>query len=222
MNIKEKILENQDTKYRNFQKKLLETKYEYIGVRIPKLRLLAKKYINYIDDIKLDSFEEVLLKGIMIGHIKDIDKSITYIKEYVPYIDSWAICDTFVSSLKITVKNKEKMFDFIIKYKDSNKEYELRFMLVMLLNYYIEDNYINKIFNIIEYINKDTYYVKMAVAWLISICYIKEKDLTIKYLKNNNLDDFTLRKTISKINDSYRVEKIEKEYLRKEFLNDNK
>lgn len=222
MNIKEIIIKNQDIEYRNFQKKLLETRYNYIGVRIPKLRALAKKYINYIDNIELDSFEEVLLKGIMIGHIKDIDKSITYIKEYVPYIDSWAICDTFVSSLKITIKNKEKMFDFIIKYKDSNKEYELRFMLVMLLNYYIEDKYIDKIFDTIEYINKDTYYVKMAVAWLISICYIKEKDSTIKYLKNNNLDNFTLRKTISKINDSYRVEKIEKEYLRKEFLNNNK
>lgn len=214
-NIKQEIFENQDIKYRDFQKKLLETKYEYIGVRIPTLRTLSNKYIYYIDDIEMTTFEEVVLKGLMIGKIKNIDKSIKYIKEFVPYIDSWAICDTFVCSLKITLDNKDKMFDFITKYKDSKKEYELRFLLVMLLNYYIEDKYIDKIFEIVEYIDKSTYYVKMAVAWLLSMCYIKKSNITIKYLKNNTLDDFTLRKTISKINDSYRVEKQEKEYLKK-------
>ena len=216
--IKEILIQNQDLKYRDFQKKLLETKYEYIGVRIPKLRSLANSYISYIDDINMDTFEEVLLKGLMIGNLKEIDKTISYIEKYVPYIDSWAICDTFVSSLKITLKNKEKMFNFIIKYKDSKKEYELRFLLVMLLNYYIEDKYIDKIFEVIEYIKIDGYYVKMAVAWLLSICYIKEKEATINYLKNSHLDDFTLRKTISKINDSYRVSKEEKEQLKRSKL----
>lgn len=216
--IKEILIQNQDLKYRDFQKKLLETKYEYIGVRIPKLRALSSSYISYIDDINMDTFEEVLLKGLMIGNLKEIDKTISYIEKYVPYIDSWAICDTFVSSLKITLKNKEKMFNFIIKYKDSKKEYELRFLLVMLLNYYIEDKYIDKIFEVIEYIKIDDYYVKMAVAWLLSICYIKEKEATINYLKNSHLDDFTLRKTISKINDSYRVTKEEKEQLKRSML----
>lgn len=216
--LKEIIYKNQDIKYRDFQKKLLETKYEYIGVRIPILRNLSIKYISYIDEIEMITFEEVVLKGLMIGKIKDIDKSIIYIKEFIPYIDSWAICDTFVSSLKITLKNKGKMFNFIIEYKDSKKEYEIRFLLVMLLNYYIEDKYMDKIFEIVEYIDKNKYYVKMAVAWLLSICYIKKSDITINYLKNNTLDDFTLRKTISKINDSYRVDKQEKEYLKKIIL----
>ena len=58
----------------------------------------------------------------------------------------------------------------------------------------------------------------MAVAWLLSICYIKEKEATINYLKNSHLDDFTLRKTISKINDSYRVSKEEKEQLKRSKL----
>ena len=102
--IKEILIQNQDLKYRDFQKKLLETKYEYIGVRIPKLRSLANS--SYIDDINMDTFEEVLLKGLMIGKLKEIDKTISYVEKYVPYIDSWAICDTFVSSLKITLKNK--------------------------------------------------------------------------------------------------------------------
>ena len=55
----------------------------------------------------------------------------------------------------------------------------------------------------------------MATSWLLSICYIKQKDKTIIYLKNNNLDTFTIKKTISKICESYRVTKEEKENLKK-------
>ena len=55
-NIKQEIFENQDIKYRDFQKKLLETKYEYIGVRIPTLRTLSNKYIYYIDEIEMNTF----------------------------------------------------------------------------------------------------------------------------------------------------------------------
>ena len=55
----------------------------------------------------------------------------------------------------------------------------------------------------------------MANAWLISICYIKYPDKTNKYLRNNNLDDFTYNKAISKICDSYRVDKKDKEILKK-------
>ena len=54
----------------------------------------------------------------------------------------------------------------------------------------------------------------MANAWLISICFIKYPDKTMKYLLNNNLDKFTFNKSIDKICDSYRVDKNIKHYLK--------
>ena len=57
------------------------------------------------------------------------------------------------------------------------------------------------------------YYVQMSVAWLISICYIKYPSITIKYIMNNKLDDFTHNKAIQKIRESYRVSKEDKEHL---------
>jgi len=53
----------------------------------------------------------------------------------------------------------------------------------------------------------------MAVAWLISICYIKYRNKTLEYIKKNMLDDFTHNKAISKIRDSYRVSSEDKIFL---------
>ena len=54
----------------------------------------------------------------------------------------------------------------------------------------------------------------MAIAWLLSVSFIKQKDKTIKYLKNNKLDNFTHNKAIQKIIESYRVTKEEKEFIK--------
>ena len=54
----------------------------------------------------------------------------------------------------------------------------------------------------------------MMVAWLLSVAYVKFKEEVLNFLKYNNLDDFTYNKTISKICDSLRVSKEEKQMLK--------
>lgn len=53
----------------------------------------------------------------------------------------------------------------------------------------------------------------MAEAWLICELYIHYPQVTERYLKNNKLNTFTQNKAISKIRDSYRINKEEKDYL---------
>ena len=53
----------------------------------------------------------------------------------------------------------------------------------------------------------------MAEAWLVSFMFVKHRDETLEYMKNNKLNKFTYNKAISKIHDSYRVKKEDKEYL---------
>jgi len=55
----------------------------------------------------------------------------------------------------------------------------------------------------------------MANAWLISICFIKFPNETLKYLKKCQLDKFTKNKAISKICDSYRITQKNKEEVKK-------
>jgi len=106
------------------------------------------------------------------------------------------------------------MWDFIQKYIESDKEFEIRFGIVMLLDYYIDEEYLEKDFGIFDSIISKDYYVQMAVAWALSICLIKFYDKTIKYLKTSNLDKFTYNKALQKAIESYRINKSQKEYLK--------
>ena len=53
--------------------------------------------------------------------------------------------------------------------------------------------------------NRDEYYIKMAIAWLLAECFVKYPDETFGYLKQSNLEKWTFNKALSKICDSYRV-----------------
>ena len=55
----------------------------------------------------------------------------------------------------------------------------------------------------------------MAVAWAISVCFVKYRKLTIEYLNNSNLDNFTYNKALQKIRESNRVSKEDKEWAKK-------
>ena len=201
-----------------------------LGVRVPILRdyakKLAKEYeihdlLTYIDN---EYYEEIMLQGMLIGLENDKDKNkdirnikhiLKDIEEFVPKIDNWAICDGFCTGLKITKKHKKEMWDFLQKYVTSDKEFEIRFGIVMILDYYITEEYLEKNFDIFDDIKSDRYYVQMAVAWAISICLIKFYDKTIEYLKHAKIDKFTYNKALQKAIESYRISDEQKAELRK-------
>ncbi len=221
INYKNELQLLSDEKYRIFQSKLVPNVNNIMGVKIPKLRSFINKLsknekLDYINNYDCKYHEEILLKGLIICSIKDdIEKILSYTREYISLIDSWDTCDIFVSSFHITKLNKKEVYKFINKYIYSDKEFEKRFAIVMLLNYFVCDDYIDDIFNIIKYIKCNYYYDKMALAWLISILYINYKDRTLKYLNNCNLDIFTFNKSIQKIIESNRVSRKDKEFLKK-------
>ena len=180
--VKEYLLSNQDQRYQDFSLELnIARKTKSIGVRIPIIRnyakLLSKKYnIDYlINNIDEEYYEEILLKGFIIGCYKNLtyDELIFYIDNHLPKIKDWSMCDTFVSSLKITKKYQDKLWIYLNKLLKNKKEFTVRFALVMLLDYYIDDKYKNKIYEIIISIKKEDYYVKMANAWLLSYMFIQ-------------------------------------------------
>lgn len=212
----------QDIKYKEFNSKLIPNinKDTIIGIRIPQLRKLAKKiiktdYESFLKFSKNNYFEETLIQGLIIANIQDEILFDKYFKKFIKKIDNWATCDTFCNSIKIIEKNKDYYFNYFLNYASSNKEFEIRCILVIFLNYYIDEKYIDKIFSFLDKIESTGYYVQMAEAWLLSFIYIKFKEKTYTYITNSNLDKFTFNKTIQKIIDSNRISKEEKENLRK-------
>ena len=218
--IREKLYQMQDLKYKKFHSSLCPNVDNIIGVQVPKLRELAKElskgeFRKYIELNDITFYEEKVIQGLLIGVSKlSIEETKAYLERFVPKIDSWAVCDVVCSSLKIANKFQEEMWEFSKKYINSNEEFQIRFAIVMYIDYYLNDKYIDKVLENIRKVKSDKYYVQMAIAWLLSISYIKQKEKTLVFLSNNELDDFTYNKALQKIIESYRVSKEEKEIIR--------
>lgn len=209
-----------EEKYRDFNKRIISTKYVMLGIRIPLLRKIAKAiykgdYLSFLGVRGTPYFEEVLIKGLVIGCITDLEVFNKYFYDYLLLIDNWAINDSFCNSLKIVNKNKDYFMNVIDDLVSSDMEYKVRVGLIILLNFYVSKEYLEWIFKILDSIKSDLYYVNMAEAWLLCEVFTKYREEALKYLEKNKLNKFTINKAISKIRDSYRVDKEMKDYILK-------
>jgi 3-methyladenine DNA glycosylase AlkD len=218
--IRKQLFESMDTEYQKFASSLLPNVDNVLGVRLPELRKIAKQigkedWRTYLETAEDEYFEETMLQGMVIGYADTkVEDRLYYVAAFVPKINNWSVCDSFCSSLKFTKNNKERVWEFIQPYLFSEKEYEVRFGVVMLLNFYVEDDYVESVLNLLDRVNHEGFYAKMATAWAVSICYIKFPDSTGEFLKNNTLDDFTHNKSLQKITESTRVSKETKMSIR--------
>lgn len=207
-----------EEKYKNFHSNIVTTNYEILGIRLPIQRKIAKdickgNILSFLECAQGNYYEEIMIKGFVISNIIDKKLFLNYIETYVLQIDNWAICDSFCNSLKIINNDKEFWFKYFVNYLKSKHEFKVRVGLVVFLNFYVDKEYVLEIFKLIDELKTDKYYVNMAVAWLLCECFIKNREETLNYLLNCEINSFTFNKTISKINDSYRVSFEDKKYL---------
>ena len=214
MEIRKRLEQEAEEKYRVFSSALIPNIDNVLGVRIPKLNKLVKEL--YKTDWKpfLNQpciyMEETMLQGILIAKSEDLE----LIKQFVPKINNWAVCDKFCNSLKCVRKKKQLYWKLIQPYLNSNDEFLNRFALVILLEYFIERDYLKNIFDILNKFQSKEYYAQMAAAWLVSMCFVEYPTETTEFLKTTKLDDWTYNKSIQKIIESLKVDKPTKQKLK--------
>lgn len=210
--LKLKLTSLVDDDYRNFAIKGIFTSYPFLGVRTPDLRNLAREIIksgSAKDFIKLNpkSYEELTIQGFIIASLPYTEMK-TLLPNYIAKVDNWATTDMVTSSIKTIKKNREDFLNEIDKFLESPHEFTVRTALVCLKSYYITPDYLAVIFDrIVRAKDREEYYIKMAIAWLVSECFIKFPDETYGFLESKTLPTWAQNKSISKIRDSYRVPK---------------
>lgn len=216
MKIREELFKEQDLNYKSFHKKLVPDLDEdkIIGVRVPLLRKIAKQAEKESTVIQNPYYyEEFMIKGLMIGYSKsDLSEKIKRLEEFVGLIDNWAVCDGCCSNLKFTEKNREIMLDFISHYINKS-QFETRFAVVMLMSYYLCDEYIDKALELMLTVNFGEYYSDMAVAWALASAMVNYPEKVLAIIEGNKLPVWVHNKTIQKCRESYRITKEMKSYL---------
>ncbi len=193
-----------------------------LGIRSADMKAIAKTiaagdWHGFLTDPEPMVYaEELSLKGLVIGSLKEKFEVVEpLLREFVPKLDSWASCDTLCASLKMTKKNMEPMLALVKEYLHSEREYELRFAIVMLLCYYIDEEHIDYVLSSYDSVHREEYYIRMAVAWGLSVCFVKQRDKTLAYMSDpNSLDKWTFNKAIQKCTESFRVSAEDKALLR--------
>jgi len=188
--------------------KLLNTPSDVLGVSSPNMRNIVKvickgNVISFLDNLVADNYEKTVIYGMLITKIKDETVAFKYFAKYLKLIDNWACADLCADFVLID-KNPEKHWEFVKGLALSSDVWTSRCGIVLMLKFY-RYKFFDRVFEVMDCIKSDEYYINMAQAWLISTFFIDNPDRTLAYLKSNKLNDFTQNKSIQKINESFRI-----------------
>ena len=202
--------------FAKFQERLIFTKAKILGVRTPTLRKLAKKYVNSVDELMAfpDDYYEVVFIKLCAVSLLPYDVFLKYIDECAGVIDNWATCDSFKPiCLKQSRRNRTEFLPKLEELFNHGGEFYERLALVLLLGYYLEEEYSPIIKRCIEKANLESYYVHMAVAWLTAELLVKLPKLGNEIINSGYLPPKTHNKAIQKAIESFRITKQEKQRL---------
>ena len=218
--IRENLFRLKDAEYRAFQMKLLPTvKPEtVIGVRTPELRKIAREIVSredlpaFLEGLPHLYFDENQLHAFVLSEMKDYDRCITALEQFLPYVDNWATCDQM--SPKVFRKHKRDLLEHIKAWINSGECYTVRFGIGMLMEHYLDADFDPEYPDLVAAVESDEYYVKMMVAWYFATALAKQYDAVLPYIEEKRLDTWTHNKTIRKALESYRIDPERKAFLR--------
>ena len=198
-----------------WEQRIVNTKLNCIAVPSQTVKKITNEIGkgNFLEFIYLwpwENFTNTTIIGGLICKINDFNLQTQLLEKYSTMADNWATIDT----IKIKPKNnKQEYFDFAKKLCNSSHTFSRRLGVILMLKI-LDENNVRDILSFLPIFENETeYYVNMAVAWLISECFVKFREQTMPFFEKNNLCKFTINKAISKCRDSYRVTKEDKDML---------
>ncbi len=204
--------------YAEFNRKIVNTQQSLIGARIPALRKMAKsltremtfaEILNLLNSIDKNSYEEILLIGLMIGYAKLPDtEKIELFREYLKLVDNWAQIDTAVTRKM----NSGEWWNFALENLKSSEEFVVRFGVIILLSNFLKAEFLDQVFAALKSVQHDGYYVKMGIAWLFATAATVDYEKTLREVEK--LESWTRRKALTKMLESYQFTDIQKQQVR--------
>ena len=220
MTVYERLIACSDEQYKEFQSKLVPNipKETVLGVRTPDMRRIAREIRGteeadaFLLELPHRYYEENQVHFFLIAMIKDFDRCVQAVENFLPYVDCWPVCDS--SSPKVFTKNHEKLLPLIRKWIGSDHVYTVRFGIRMLMNEFLGDDFKPEYLAWVAGVPGEDYYIRMMVAWYFATALAKQYDESVVYIEKRRLEPWTHKKAIQKAVESFRVTEAHKEYLK--------
>ena len=181
-------------------------------------------------------YEETVIWGYLINFEKcSLDERLAMLGRYVPVLDNWAVCDSYCAHAKWMARaDKATLWAFLEQWFDSEREFEVRFAVVVAMCHFLNEEWLDKVFGRINGLDFDRvkskyktvkgkpkmaqqgtvqgaepYYVRMGVAWLLATALAKFPDKTRAFARSSNLPADVIKLYISKARESFRTRTVE-------------
>ena len=215
-----KLFNLRDDSYKKFLSKLLPNVDEkiIIGVRTPQLREFIKKYFTvenippFLNSLPHKYHEENLIHSFLISDIKNFSNCINEIEKFLPFVDNWATCDALIP--KIFKSHTQELEAKIFKWLDSDSEYTIRFALLMLMKFYLDENFKEDYLQLAAKIQTEKYYAQMMAALYFAEALAKHYESAVIYFEDKKISAQIHNKAIQKAVESRRISVERKNYLR--------
>ncbi len=208
-----------ESDYKNFNDKLINTKLETLGVRIPDLRKIADKIAkepgDYFETADPVNYEEVMLYGIALAKTKmPPEEKFSKLSFIIEKFDNWAHVDCVISSFKEFKKNTERALEYFSQFLNDPGEFKKRCLVVFLMDFCLSDEFVDKAAELFVKIPQGQYYTDMGLAWAVSVGLVKQYEKFEALLVNKAFTPFVHNKSIQKAVESYRISDEAKAHLR--------
>ncbi|MDE7076674.1 MAG: DNA alkylation repair protein [Clostridia bacterium] len=204
------LADNTDVKYKEFHSRLTRSNYHINGVRVPILRAYGKelaKCENAVEFLKSKSscYEIVMLKGIVLSSIMRKRDDFALLENFLLEIDDWAVCDVSCGGLK----RKDSVYlDKCLAYAKSKHIWTARWGIVAFMTNFCDR--LEELREAVHNIVAEDYYIDMAVAWLIQVLCVKNRQVAEEFLSSPKISDTVKKMAARKIKDSFRISQEDK------------
>jgi 3-methyladenine DNA glycosylase AlkD len=211
--------------FRKFTERITPTGYEFLGVRIPVLRKLAKEiadgdgvdeYLERGISVEKPLFEEIMLYGLVLAarsRKMPLDEVFSRLERLIPLFDSWAHVDVVIADLKIFRKHRDEVMRRFLPLKTSGGEFVKRTFVILLMDHFLDDGHIDATLAHLVEVPQGQYYTDMAIAWALAEALVKHYDRTEPLLRTKNFSRFVHNKAIQKARESFRITPEQKTHL---------
>ena len=215
--IKRRLRELADEKYRDFSAKLTPTSYPILGVRTPELRAFASELGRreditlFLCDVPHEYHEENSLHAFIAAGMRGYAGCMEETERFLPHIDNWAVCDQF--SPRVFRKHRAELFEKIKLWLRSEETFTVRFGLGMLMAHFLDEDFSPEVLELAASVRAEEYYISMMQAWFFATALAKQRDETLPYFEQRRLGEKTLLRAIQKSRDSRRISPEDKQRL---------
>ena len=212
----------QDEEYIDFCEKIIPTmpRSRIIGIRIPLLRGLAKRYLKeetdivelFIETLPHKYYEEETLHMFFLEASKDAKEVLKRLDEFLPTVTNWASADA--RSPKVLKRYPVFTLGYIEKWLKAKEVYTVRYAIKLLMDNFLGTEYQERYLAEVAAVEHRDYYVQMIVAWYFAEAFLTHREDVLIYFIDMKLPAKTHNEAIQKAIDSYRVSEKDKEYLK--------